>query len=735
MPIVVLQFQDECICVEFDPVIQSNGYEIIPFISLSENEDKYIISFYLFSEFYVREKENAWLGKGKKKKISLDLKLGDSFKFRVKTRKYKEWIKAVEAYAKKQLPKKVKIKYAKAIFDHGKQALFRSYDHLTGSFLQLPWRETPGFTLINSSYSLLSYEAVRLYYFAKWYKQTGDKQFLLWSKGLQELFKNPKLYKTKLKEGRGIIWYNMTNLTKNGLEGYFYMDCGYSGYPGGQATISFHLIKYLEYYDDKKLEDLAEKSIEYILSTQNDNGSWPMAIRQEGIIRFRSEKLRLYETYGGTADCVRALLLGYKKFNNKSMKNAAIKALKFLENKYPICFNGLRDIGINEAEAFSAVSIIDAFLDAYKITEKKKYCDNAVLYALYTLPWIYFYDTENLKLKYDFHPISFSITPRLSPYESVWIVSTYLRLYNITKNELWKKTAEVIYKEAVNWISENGGLCEGVFPKFLKDLYRLPMEQTFATVELLNASSNFFTTETNEIDKKIKKYDNKIRLEKKQDVLFIFYENTEIARFDIRNCKINFLKDSMLNDHGISFFFPDVYSLRNRIKKFIKKQMRGRYGKFILSLSDLNYFFKGVSEPEINKKMKNLNFGKYVKNWDVSIDNNSAVGFCETDLHRIEYIISVKIKGNDLVISFDPLIIKVLDHDLSIAQIFFPVIGRKYKKRVGKQLFFDSFTVKGDFKDIVVGDDFTAVDQTLATNWTHGGLYKGRFNIALRINK
>jgi hypothetical protein len=66
---------------------------------------------------------------------------------------------------------------------------------------------------------------------------------------------------------------------------------------------------------------------------------------------------------------------------------------------------------------------------------------------------------------------------------------------------------------------------------------------------------------------------------------------------------------------------------------------------------------------------------------------------------------------------------------------FFPVIGSKSKKRVKRSLLFDGFTVSGDFKDIVFGDDFTAVDQTCATNWTHGGVYKGRFDIVLQMNK
>ena len=36
------------------------------------------------------------------------------------------------------------------------------------------------------------------------------------------------------------------------------MDCGYGGYPGGQGTIAFHLLKYLEYCEDTVLEDLVK---------------------------------------------------------------------------------------------------------------------------------------------------------------------------------------------------------------------------------------------------------------------------------------------------------------------------------------------------------------------------------------------------------------------------------------------------------------------------------------------
>ena len=82
-------------------------------------------------------------------------------------------------------------------------------------------------------------------------------------------------------------------------------------------------------------------------------------------------------------------------------------------------------------------------------------------------------------------------------------------------------------------------------------------------------------------------------------------------------------------------------------------------------------------------------------------------------------------------IFFDPLIIKVLDHDLSCKQVLFPLIGKKLEKKSNKQLHFDGFSIRGDFKSVVTTDEFTAVDQTLSTNWTHGGMYKGKFEIIL----
>jgi len=88
MPLLVLQLEDECIAIEFSPFITHDTQEIIPFISLQNKEDNYIISFFLFNKYYLKLKEQAWLGIGKKKRFYFQLKIGDTFRFSTKITKY-----------------------------------------------------------------------------------------------------------------------------------------------------------------------------------------------------------------------------------------------------------------------------------------------------------------------------------------------------------------------------------------------------------------------------------------------------------------------------------------------------------------------------------------------------------------------------------------------------------------------------------------------------------------------
>jgi hypothetical protein len=733
-PLMVLQFKDYCVSIEFDPFIKIGNQEIFPFIALAENDEFYFISFYLFSSFEVKKKDSAWLGFPKKEKIELSLKKGDNFDFCVKTFEYKNWKEAVEHIFKKHIPDDITIEKPDEIFKSAKNALYRSYADLTGSFIQLPWRDTPGFTFSNASYSLTSYEAVRFNYFSNWSDEIKDEQFKKWSEKLKQHFSNPALYKKNPKIGKGIIWYNMTNLTKKGLIGYFYMDCGYSGYPGGQATIAYNILQFLEKNSDEKLKDLTKKSLEYLMSTQKTNGSWPMAVKQEGLMKFRPEKLSEYETYGGTAECASALLLGYKIFKDEKMKKAAINALLYLDDTYPICYNGLRDIGVNEPEAFSAVNIINAFIDAYELTKDKKYLTCAENYAYYILPWFYLYDTKGWSMKFNFHPISYSITPRLSPYETVWIVSTFLRLAKYNNKAFWEKLGKAAFNSATKWISKNGGLSEGIFPKDFTEMQSLPMEQTFATTEMMNAAYGFVNDKKILIDKKADKTskNKKYYIVKTGDFLEIKNEKNVTARFNLKKCSIDYIKGQTLNKYGISFSFYGPYLLRSRIKRRLKQVLRGNIGKYLLSISDVKYFIHGVCGPKPVKKNKLDMFEKHVKSYKIiSLEKSYAVIKFLSVFYKITLKISVSDYKDQVKIAIAPLEIKMLKHDLDCYKVLLPVVGAELKDHKSDKLVFENIVLKTKIESIVKTEDFVGVNKTLATNWTHGGIYKGNFELTI----
>lgn len=734
-PLMILQLKDQCYCIEFDSVVQIKGEDVFPFIGLSEDDSHYIISFYLFDSIDIKHKQSAWLGRGKKETLTINLSKGDNFSFAANLSTYDTWEDAVSTFMKKQLSgKKPAIENPQRIFQNAKQALWRSYDDISGSFLQLPWKYSPGFTFQHSSYSLLSYEAVRLDYFSKWNKELKDEQLDLWIKKLEKHFINPELYSSPSKQGDGIIWYNMTNLTKHGLQGYFYMDCGYAGYPGGQATIALHLLRYIQRTPNGEIKKIVKQSLKYILSTQKKDGSWPMAIKQEGIIRFRPEKLSEYTSHGGTAEAVQALLLASTIYKSKKYMKSAEKALSYLKTSHPICYNGLRDIGIMEPEAFSTVSVIHAFLDGYDHTKNEEYLQQAYTYSMYLVTWIYLYDTQQWNLRYDFHPISYSITPRLSPYESVWVVSTFLRLYTYSKKDFWLTLARLSYNAVLPWISSNGGLSEGVFPQYQGTLESLPMEQTFATAELMNASYQFMQKDQRSqlLKKEIQKKDKKIQFKKEKDVLLIEYNNTVICKIKSSTCQIIYLHTVDLGPQGISFSFNGPYSMKNKVKQKMKKHLRGPSGKYLLGVKDATYAVTGVKPPKTKQHNTIDYFSNHIVDHNIEITNNNAASIqCSSIYHKITMNITAYKKDKKFVISINPLTIQTLAHDLETTKMFIPLIDSPVTKLDEKTLSLPGCTLEGDFQTIQSIDNQTGIDKTLATNWTHGGIYKGEFIINL----
>jgi len=734
-PMLILQQKKSCYCILFDPYIHFKKEDIFPFIGLRETDTEFIISLYLFSDYTMKTKKSEWLGKGKKQTIHHHFKEHDSFTCSIKVSSFENWEEAVLHFFQKNNKKNHFIQQSEIIFHNAKKALYRSYDDITGSFLQLPWKTTTGFTFQNSSYSLLSYEAVRMEYFLKWYQKTKDEQFLLWSKKLRNHFVDKNLYIIPKKRGKGIIWYNMTNLTKRGLTGYFYMDCGYAGYPGGQASIAFHILQFLKENTDKELERNLKKSLTYLLSTQNQNGSWPMAIKQEGLIRFRRENMENYISYGGTGESARALFAAYQKFKNTTYKKHAEKALSFLNHPFPICYNGLRDIGIMEPEAFSAVSIIHAFLDGYDVTKKDQYLTQAFTHAQYLITWIYMFDTSNWNMTYNFHPISYSITPRLSPYETVWVISLFNRLAEYRNHDFWTQLAQNCYNSILPWISETGGLSEGVFPHYHDACYPLPMEQTFATVELMNASLHYMTKKKKTTKKYHPEIQKQVELSVENSYVLVQYKNKIICKIDASSCSITEILGKKIGNYGITLSIQGPFSLKNKIKNRIIKQCRGPIGKYILGIKDASYAVTGVRPPKQRKKVIDV-IGKHIKNTSIEKrGDNSVTIHCQTAFHSITLFINVFLSKQDVTILIDPIRINVCDHDVFTNSVIFPLTDEPIKKKTNQQMIFEDFSIEGEFKEFVSINDYNGIDQTLQSNWTHGGIFSTELMITIPLEK
>lgn len=659
LPLICLQYDDHCECIEFELPAKCEGKDVIPFVGLNENEENYEIIFRHFPEVTLKEKEEAWLGAGDQKKVKQPH--GD-VKFEVEKYKKKNWRKAVLDFFSKENLTSERDK-AKKIMEGSKQALFRSYDSELGTFLQLPWKDTTGFAFSMYSYSLLSFEAKRLFYFYDLYKKTHDPIYEKWYKDLIDLFKNSNLYE---KSDTGLFWRNMTQFNGDKLQGFSYLDVGYAGYPGGQGTISYYLGKYLKEEDDRELRELLHKNLDYILENQNSDGSWDSA-SSKSLLSLSNFGLRDWrKCEGATAQNVRALLLGTDLFGDEKYKNAARKGLSFLQRKNVVCKNVLRDIGINEPEGFSSILTVNAFLEAYDFFQKENYLEYAKIYGCNLLTYHYWYGD----LKGQFHPITESITPRISPYESLLAVKAYNKLYRSTQKRFWKKIRDSLFSRICDLLEENYELSEGIFPKYQGERYHLPMKQTFATAELLHTSSIYETYKVNKAERE------EIKIEDRGDVL--------ILEGEIRIGKDEFyVRDE---SEKLEIWMSNPYSLGSKIKTKLLNWMR-KFGK-LNSLLDIGYIFKGVRPSPGDVDLQPLKL--HIQNLEVERKEKEIKVTADLPFHHIE--LSFYKSSETLHME---LLIDVKAHDLQCNKVMVS-FRKKY-------------------------------DETLKTNWTHGGTYKRDF--------
>jgi hypothetical protein len=253
------------------------------------------------------------------------------------------------------------------------------------------------------------------------------------------------------------------------------------------------------------------------------------------------------------------------------------------------------------------------------------------------------------------------------------------------------------------------------------------MEQTFATVELMKSSSEFFKLQN--IGKEPKnRFDKNIELKQQKNTSEIIYNGEELLCFDLENLKIDLPK----HKKKIYFSFFKPYSTVSKIKTTMKKHLRGKAGKFILGAGEAKYFLKGVYGPDPTKDIKIQTFEKVKKKkLEITIKDEYLTCICETKLHRFKAKIYATKKGKNIHVFFDPFVIEVLGHDLNCKQVLFPLVNDRILKQNNKELIFKGYKIKGDFPKTLTSNKYTAVDQTLSTNWTHGGIYIGFLEIVI----
>ncbi|WEU40080.1 MAG: glycosyltransferase family 4 protein [Candidatus Odinarchaeum yellowstonii] len=482
----------------FNPVEKTNlGRELLHSIRFDgaglKNENIISLS---YCSHMIYSKKNIWLGlPAKPRPLRISLNPSEE----VYTTAYilygaGKWYDGVDAFFKvNPLPEDTLPVDPKIIAEKTKNAFWRAWESRLKTFLQLPFKRSPEFLFDNLLFSLTSFDSERLSNFYDYYILTGDPDFKYWINNLRNNLLSRRIIEIK---NNYKIWH--TGIAFNGVngEGYTYLWTGYAGYPGGQATIVLRLLEY--YYkklqsvglNDRRVLNNALDGLDWIISTQKPNGAWRSALKIFKEYPARRIDYSLQESVGGTAECIRALTLAFKITGETKYKEAALKGLKWLNGKSEtvLGYNYLRDAGVFEEEGVSAIIAAQANLDAYEVFNDEKYYKYALIWGKYLLTWHYLWESDKLKIRYGFDPLSWSITPRVAPYETAMVLSVYSRLYKLTGNPFWKRIFINTYLKLSEFQEADGGLSETFFFNYLHGLADIPVQQTFAANELLKSS-------------------------------------------------------------------------------------------------------------------------------------------------------------------------------------------------------------------------------------------------------
>ena len=703
MPLVLAEKSGKYLYVHHEPIIFSkNGVRLISFIKLSDE-----LRLSIFGEYDYLFKDTPWLGRGKKRKKRTALKKGDVVEIRVRIREGNgNWISGIKDYLG-NLPD---IKVDGSPLSRIKKAFRRCYNAGFGCFMQLPYKNSTGFLFSDYSYNLMAFEAMRLNIFHKAWKLTGDDEYKEWVGALRNLLKDPKF---SIKTELGRVWYNSSVSDGKELRPFTYLGDTYGAYPGGQAEIAYNLMEYRMDSGDKGFDALIKETLEYIMNTQNSDGSWPMA--RKDTIKCPRPKTTKRKSVGNTAACVKALALAYMIYNDERYLKHAKRGAEWLDMKYPKGFNAVLDAGIDEVEALSAIYVIDAFIEMWKDTKDERYAESAERWAYHSLTWLYLWDTKELDIKYMMGPFSATITPRASPYETVMLSNALHRLHEISGDGFWKRMSDILLRRAMDFTERDGGLSEA-YSINENGLVGIPVEQCFASTELLRAYLRLPIKHDKREKKEVHRYE---RPEiKGREVLVNGKEMIELRE----NGMIR-LFDKI--DMGFSFY--DVYSERQR-KSLKRHRLARKLGKISL-IREIPAIFRGYGDRKREKGM--IPWEKVEKRWDMGLDGNGVYTVFGAEFHRIE--LNILIGNDEIAIRMN---IRVLSDDLYMSHHILAPYFKKTGKVLGKngiigfQLGNETIRVSSmDGMEVSDIDGVIGFDTTLESNWSHQGVFSTEIRV------
>jgi len=293
------------------------------------------------------------------------------------------------------------------------------------------------------------------------------------------------------------IWHNCFDTLRgdSALYGCTTYGTGYSGYPGGMATL---VRKLLEYGHSTGADDLfprLKQGADWLLLVQREDGSFPFTVPTFAELGNPLEKSITgpeSRALGGAAEAARALIWAFRVFDERAYLSAAEKAVQAINPAPPFyAFRGygdLRDASEYETDASSGIQLTNANLELYEVTHRREYLETATILGYYVLTWHIWWRAPGIDPYGFIDPMAESFCPHVSPWATSLASELYSRLYAATDDSFWQKAAEFAFARAVSLQNPvTGGISEAYNLKMLDEITIMGGESAMTTWGLIDA--------------------------------------------------------------------------------------------------------------------------------------------------------------------------------------------------------------------------------------------------------